>query len=37
MVLDCFDKKDYKSIKILYDYVLEDFEITDFLLRTELI
>lgn len=37
MVLDCFDKKDYKSIKILYDYVIEDFEITDFLLRTELI
>lgn len=37
MVLNCFDNKDYDSIKELYDYVIEDFQITDFLLRTELI
>ena len=35
-VLNVFDNKSYDSLKILYDYVLGDFKITDFVLRTEL-
>ena len=36
LVLDCFDNKNYDSIKKLYDYVIEDFKISDFVLKTEL-
>ncbi len=36
LVLNVFDNKTYDNIKELYDYVLGDFQITDFILRTEL-
>lgn len=35
-VLNVFDNKSYDSLKILYDYVIEDFSITDFVLRTDI-
>ena len=36
MVLNVFDNKSYESLEKLYDYVMGDFKITDFVLRTEL-
>ena len=36
LVLGVFDNKKYDSLKSLYEYVIEDFKITDFILRTEL-
>lgn len=36
LVLEVFDKKTYDSIKKLYDYVIGDFKISDFVLKTEL-
>ncbi|MBE6159587.1 MAG: hypothetical protein E7157_00880 [Lactobacillales bacterium] len=36
LVINCFDNKDYLSIEKLYEYVIKDFKISDFLLRTEL-
>ena len=35
IVLNVFDNKSYDSIKTLYDYVLGDFKITDFVLKTK--
>lgn len=35
-VLNVFDNKSYETLKVLYDYVIDDFKITDFVLRTEL-
>jgi len=36
LVLDVFDNKSYDSLKELYEYVIGDFKITDFVLKTEL-
>lgn len=36
MVLDVLDNKTYESLNKLYNFVLQDFKITDFVLRTEL-
>lgn len=36
LVLEVFDNKTYKSLKTLYEYVIGDFKITDFVLKTEL-
>ena len=36
MVLDAIDNKSYTSLKKLYDYVLGDFKITDFSLKTKI-
>ncbi len=35
-VLSVFDNKSYDSLKELYEYVIGDFKITDFVLKTEL-
>ena len=35
-VLKVFDNKSYETLKDLYDYVIDDFKITDFVLKTEL-
>ena len=36
LVLGVFDNKSYESLNLLYDYVIGDFKITDFVLRTDL-
>lgn len=36
LVLAVFDNKSYDSLKELYDYVIGDFKITDFILKTDL-
>jgi len=36
LILNVFDNKSYESLEKLYDYVMGDFKITDFVLRTEL-
>ena len=36
LVISVFDNKSYDSLKKLYEYVMGDFKITDFVLRTEL-
>ena len=36
LVLNVFKNKSYDCLKDLYDYVMEDFKITYFVLKTEL-
>lgn len=36
LVLDVFDNKSYDSLRALYNYVIENFKITNFVLRTGL-